>query len=415
MPDLIETYARSTGLKIDKPWIKEDFWPMPFDRYITLSAGSGQAAKNYDHWQIVIDLLNPHIAPLGIRIVQLGDDKVSLYSGTYDLRGKMSVAQSSYLIKRAAAHMGNDSWSAHVAGFLGTPLCAVYGTTDKVLHGPHWQNGPAILLESHRWGHNPTFGSESNPKTVNLIPPEQVANSILDLLGIAARVDHSTQYIGQLYPHTIIDYVPDSAPCLNLGPEVPYTVRMDECFDEAQLLSVLQTGRKVTIVTNRAVNLQLLAAFRSNILSYNHEIDDACPLDYPSKVKTLIQHTAFFSRARDEDVLARLRFRFFDSCAIEQVTYSTRDDYVREAATYLNQTNDDVKKGLDDISQLARIEYKANKLIMSNGKLYLSYAHRAANLAMNDIDARTAPAIDDPLFWRDINHFYIYLKDLCKS
>lgn len=407
MPNLIQTYARSTGLKISDPWVKQDFWPLPFDRYITLSAGSGQAAKNYSHYQLVIDLLNPILAPLGMHIVQLGDDKVPLFSGTYDLRGKMTVAQASYLVKRAAAHLGNDSWSAHVAGYFGTPLVALYGTTDKVLHGPHWQNGPLVLLESHRWGRKPTFGSEGSPKSIDTIPPETVATAILKLLGIQHTSFAATRFIGPLHPHTIFDWIPN-APPPNLSPDIPLTVRMDVGFHEPNLLALLKTGRKVTIVTAQSIDLQLLATFRQSILSYSHEISDTCPLDYPTHIKRLIPNSVFFSRTKEEDVLSRLRFRYFDSCTIEHVPHSTKVDYLRENASYLNISEADAQKSLDNDLNAGILSFKTNKFVLSDSKAFLSYAHLAAGQSTPDLAARAAQVIDTEEFWRDLSHYHIY-------
>lgn len=405
MPNLIETYARSTGLKIDRPWIKRDYWPLPFDRYITLSASSGQAAKSYDHWQLVIDMLNPLIASHGIHIVQLGDKETPLFSGTYDLRGKMTVPQSAHLVQHAAAHMGNDSWSAHAGAALGTPVVALYGTTDSYLHGPHWKDPTkTVLLSSHRNGRKPTFGAEGVPKSVNLIRPEEVANAVLSLLGLTERVTQSTTFIGPLYPHTIFDWVPNAAPCLNLGPDVPITVRLDLEHSEQNLVALLQTGRKVTIVTKLPIDLRVLQQYRAQILSYSHEIDMECPLGYPPTVKRIIQNAAFFTRLADAAQVAALRYRFFDIVVIEQVLPSTLADYARESATYLN-------KPLDTPPQIDRLYMRTNKLIMSRGQIYLTHAHEARSLPTLSIDAKETAVIDDPALWRDLAHYLLYTKD----
>lgn len=402
MISLIETYARSTGLKIGKPWVKEDFWPMPHARFVTFSAGSGQAAKNYTHFQIVIDMLNPVLAPLDIRIVQLGDANTQLFSGTYDLRGKMTVAQSSNLINRALVHFGVDSWSAHAAGILKTPLVALYGTTDKESHGPYWKDvDKTILLESHRHGRKPTFGAENNPKTVDLIPPEDIANAVLRLLGLPQSINRQTQFIGPLYQHTIFDWVPNSSPSLNLGPDIPITARMDLVHSEQNLLALLQSGRKITIVTKAPIDLNLLASFKGSVLSYSHELGADCPLGYPPMVKRLLSNVVFFTRDSDDARVSAIRFKFFDVCSIEQVLPSTKADYLRERATYLNIP-------LDNTPTIDTMRMRTNKFIMANGKTYLSYAHEVAGVECTGIDARDTTVLDDERLWRDLAHFMIY-------
>ncbi len=414
MPNLIETYARSTGLRIDKPWVKQDFWPMPFACFITLSAGSGQVAKNYSYFQLVVDLLNPILGPLDIHIVQLGDDKTPLLSGTYDLRGKMNIAQSTNLLSRAACHLGVDSWSAHVAGYLRKPLVALYGTTSASIHGPHWQDSTrTILIEAHRWCRKPTFGAEGHSKSIDTIRPEEVANAVLKLLSLPNHIDRRTQFIGQMFFFSIFDVIPNSAALPNLALEVPISVRMDIEFNEQVLLAILQTGRKVTIVTHQPINLQLLAAFRANILSYNHEIDESCPLVYPAQVKSLIPNSVFFSRGKDTEALSRLRFHFFDHCTIEQVNYSARIDYVRESALYLNISEIESQNLLDSALKSDILRFKSNKIILSNGSAYRSYAHLSATLPsdLHQSPTQGLSVLDAEEFWQDLNHFHIYEEE----
>ncbi len=403
MPNLIETYARSTGLKIDKPWLKEDFWPLPFDKFITLSAGSGQAAKNYSHWQIVIDLLNPIFQKYNIRIIQLGDKDTPLFSGTYDLRGKMNIAQSTFLLNRALLHMGNDSWSAHVSGALQKPLVAVYGTTDKIIHGPHWQNKDiTILLESHRYGRKPTFGAENFPKSIDLIKPEEIAISVLKLLKVEESINYNTLLIGNLFPHNIFDWIPNSNICLNLNKDIPIVARMDIEFNENELHKLLQTGRKVTILTNKSINLNLLATFRNSILSYNHElINEECSLDYIFNLKRIVQNVVFFTKESNESKIADLRFKFFDVCSIQTLPTVTKDNFLQDTKKYLD-------KEIDLNTNLDKMMFKTNKVIMSKEKIYISYAHLDKDMPLNDFNNKTSNIIDDKKFWADYAHFIIY-------
>ena len=58
---LVEQYALSCGVKIDKPQVETSFFPLPFDKYIILHASSGMPSKNYDYFEDVIETIYPHL------------------------------------------------------------------------------------------------------------------------------------------------------------------------------------------------------------------------------------------------------------------------------------------------------------------------------------------------------------------
>ena len=72
---ILERYALSCGVKIDKPQIYTKFYPNNFGKYITLQASSGMEAKNYDLYQEVVEILSPYLSELGIQVVQIGNGK----------------------------------------------------------------------------------------------------------------------------------------------------------------------------------------------------------------------------------------------------------------------------------------------------------------------------------------------------
>lgn len=407
MPNLIETYARSSGLKIDRPWIKENFYPLPFDKYITLSAGSGQAAKNYDYYQIVINLLFPILKKYNIIIVQLGDKDTPLFSGTYDLRGKMNISQSSGVLKKALLHFGNDSWSAHAAGAFSIPLVALYGTTDKVLHGPTWSNkDKTILLESHRSGKKCSFGAEQAPnKTINYILPEDIANSILKLLELSDKVNIQTQFIGVNYLQVLFEVVPNMVPAPGSLPEgIPIVVRMDHEHNEDGLKLLLQNGYKIHLFVKQPVNLDIIAHYKSNILSYNHEIDENCPFNYIKIIERLISSRSFFSRLIDEEALKKLRFHFFDTCRIENLVNRTEQHFLEESATLLNKT-------IDKSQNYDKLLFRTSKYLLSKDKIYLSYSHMIKDQPTPSFTENEGKIINIPEFWIETNHQTIYKNE----
>ena len=51
---ILESFATSCGLKIDKPYIYEKYYPLNIEKYIILETHDNKyQAKNYDYWQDV--------------------------------------------------------------------------------------------------------------------------------------------------------------------------------------------------------------------------------------------------------------------------------------------------------------------------------------------------------------------------
>jgi hypothetical protein len=408
MSKLLSTYARSTGLQIGTPSLREKFFPLPFERYITLQGGSSQNAKCYDWYQEVLVLLKPILDANHIAILQLGGKDDVLIQGCHDLRGRTSLLQSYFLVKRGLCHVGNDSWLMHMAGSAFRPLVGLYGSTNVANHGPYWCDpAVSILLESHRSGGVPTFASQESPKTVNFISPESVANAVFKLLGIKETLPFSTRHIGAAYAGTVFELIPNTIPAPNFFPGAPMTVRMDKAFNEDVLFKVLQTGRKIHVITDRPINLGLLQQVRGSILSYVHGLgvpgSPDTPILYTDAIKSIFPEHTFFTRLTDEAAVAALRFTYFDHINVLRQSEITKADYIRAALAYVNRA-DTPENTLDIERELGHTRFKSNKFILSGDKAYLSHAHLAAGQATESLNNNQASVIDDPAFWRDILH-----------
>ncbi len=325
---LLTRYATALGLKIGRQWLLESFYPLPTTRYITLHASSGMAAKNYPHYQEVVALIAHILNAQGIQIVQLGAKEDPAINGCVHLQGKTDFHQSSYILRGSLLHIGNDSWIAHRAGEQGVPLITLFGPTSAANHGAY-AHDPAktVFIESHRWGHNPTFAAQESPSSIALIAPETVANAALRLLGIADTIPHKTCYIGPLYQHAILELIPNVCPAATFCPELPVTVRMDILFNEAVLVQLFQTGRKVHIITKGEINANLLAQAKAQVLSYSHEIVEGAEptVPYTDAIRALFPAShAFYTRATDEAAIAAVRFRYFDHVIVNTQRDSRR-------------------------------------------------------------------------------------------
>lgn len=422
MTKILSTYARSTGLRISSrgPNVKQAFFPVAHERYVTIQTGSAQAAKCYDLWGEVLRLLLPILNANKIAVLHLGSKDDAALPGVHDLRGSTSILQSNWLIGRSLLHMGNDSWLAHCAGWHYKPLVVLYGSTDPAPHGPYWSDpSKTSLLVSHRWNGRPTYGNEPI-KTIDLIPPEKVANEVLRLLGISHLFTHQSRFWGALFSNIIFDLVPDAIPAPTFLPDVVINVRMDYLHNEDILAGVLGTGRRINIITKRPIaRMDALSAHRAQILSYNQELSadeaDQPSLDYVATVKALFPQHAFFTKETDIQIVANIRFKYLDHCLIEQTKDVTQADYITNSLLYLNR-EDTPQNRLDIASESSYIDangcalrFRSNKVILAKGGAYPSIAHLEANRPIQSLGDE-ADVIDNPLFWKDLNHFAIYYR-----
>lgn len=151
---LLEEFAKNCNLMptqiIDYVY-PEDPEGLPDGDYITFSPGGSKDAKDYQHWEDVLSNLKEMLPE--IKIYQTGLISEKLYDGVEDRR-KWTYAQTISLIKNAQAHIGVDSFPAHVAAAVETPHLILYGSTDAntvtpVLLGKKLRrSGLQILIET---------------------------------------------------------------------------------------------------------------------------------------------------------------------------------------------------------------------------------------------------------------------------
>ena len=70
---------------------------------------------------------------------------------TENLAGQLALGETAYLLSRAAAFVGPDTATTHMAAALGVPTVALYGPTDPVKWGP-WPRGHGATNPWQRLG-----------------------------------------------------------------------------------------------------------------------------------------------------------------------------------------------------------------------------------------------------------------------
>lgn len=233
---LLDTYALECGIKPPAASHKFPtvFYPLP-DRYITLSPKSGQSAKDYEYFDIVVSLLHPILEHVGIKIIQLGVQAEPQIPGT--IKPHLSLRQSAHGIKNSLCHLTVDTMSAHLAGGFGTPIVEVFGSTAACNTAPYY-SGKHIYLEGYET--LPSYKAEEAVKAVNSIKPEIVAQAVLDILEIKQTIPVKTKFIGDKYKFQCIELIPNFRPDYSTLPNCVINVRMDQFHNEQILAEMVQ-------------------------------------------------------------------------------------------------------------------------------------------------------------------------------
>ena len=384
---LIEQYSLAMGARIDKPFIETNYYPLPFDKYIVIENGFDVKSRIYGMWSDVISAVKPFLDERNIAIVQGGDKDSEQVPGTFDLRGRTSTKQQAFLLKNCLLHCSTNDFLLNVASSFDIPVVAMYGNTFAEAAKPYWGNkSKHVILESDRKGDKPTFLAEENPRTINFVPPEDVSNGILKLLGIELKNKTKTKFIGDLYTTYVLEAVPDFNPPESFNPGIVINLRMDYNFN-LQHMANWGAHRKVNIFTNKVIDLNYLNAIKNNIVGIQQEVCTDLNTKYLSILNNLKIKCELFTK--NKRALGKLRMKYFDYKVLLK----------RE------KTREDLKDRL--VGSPNDYHYKSNKLLFSNGKKYLN---KYDYFAGRDYTGKDHTVVDDPKFWEDQDHIRIYEK-----
>ena len=366
MSHLAEEYAKSCGVKIGKPILNPHYFPILYDKYITIHNDKKVQSKEYDMWPEVIGLLRSHLKD--IKIIQIGAKGEETIEGVDAHMPTETLKQSAYLIENSLAHMGIDSVPVHIASALDKPVVGIYSHTYANTCSPLWnEKTKAITIESDRGGNKPSFSLNENPKTINFINPEKIAQGVLDVLNIDEKINHKTIYIGGHYKSNFFEVIPIKRTTIKAE---NIDVRMDYAHNENVLSEILK--RNIVEVTLSApISENIIKSKRIKKIIYKAESfdKDFCKLIKKEGIPHILVCTS-------SENLSKERVENFD------ILISYLD--IKESIE-----NNKKKINIDDFN---KIKIKSNKKIVCGDKLYESYF---------DLNER-----------KNLDHFYIDLEFL---
>ena len=382
---ILERYALSCGVKIDKPFILEQYYPISLDKYIVFQTSGKGNSRQYDYWLKVFQYIREYTNDY--KIVHVGVESDQSVAGIdIDLRGKTSIRQLAYLIKNSSLYLGIDSLSTHLAGHYDKKIVSLYSYCYAQNCFPIWGKSHNRSLIEVDWAEQgkPSFNLTEKKKNINTIKPETIAKAALHHLGVANDLDLvKTLFIGAEYHNPTIEVIPDSNSYPIFIKDKVCNVRMDYHFSEDSLLR-LASVCKVNIVTAKEININILNSIKAKICGINVVANNNISEDYLTKIKYLgikLNLSAPFN-----DSWSTLSEKFFD--------FKLEKDQLITKSRIKNASEIDES-----------CDFNSEKIIFSQGKVYSCKLFWEKKQPKLD---RCAKVVDDQAFWQESDYFYIY-------
>jgi hypothetical protein len=298
---LIERYATACGVKIDKPYIYDTFFPVNVEKYISFQPFSKYQSKNYDYWDEVVSIISPYLQQNNITLVHIGAKDDKAVNNTLNLCGQTNISQAAYIIKNSIMHVGADSFAAHIASGYGKKIVALYSNNNINNVKPYWTKPEDMVLLSPKVNKKPQYSVNEFPKSINNIKPETIAEGILQLLNIPYNNLPKTVYIGNEYINKTLEIIPDKP--INpaqIGLDA-LVIRMDYVFNE-EVLELFLQQKKCIIFTNKPINEELLKKYKQNIPQLIYLVEKDSDTSFVKTLKRNTINAAFISYLSEEEL-----------------------------------------------------------------------------------------------------------------
>lgn len=383
---VLESFATSCGLKINRPYIYEKYYPLNIEKYIVLETNDSKyQAKNYDYWQEVVNLIQPELKKNNIHILQLCGQNDTRITNAYTIVGH-SNNQKAFLIKNSLLYVGTNNLGISFASFYSKKIVALFGNVFANQGKPYWSEDKDVsLIEGFRVGEKPSYHPTEQIKTINNIMPNKIAKSILDKLNLSNKINFKYINIGNNFNNKTIEIVPNMV----VDPKVfnlPHLIiRMDLEFNENVLEKTLEIS-KCLIVTNKSISPEIIKKYQKNIVQVFYKIDDNNDPNFIKLLKSLNIQYILASYLSDEQI-NKLKIDYMDLGLIIRLSKNNKDNF-KEEIKY----------------------YKSNSFIISNSKLYISEAALEKDLPIKNFNDNIQKVIDIDRFWMHADK-YAFLVD----
>ena len=175
-------------------WFPDLLTPLIGSRFVTIHHGSdkkmaatgGVQTKNLPiaTWVQIV----ARLSSAGLKVVQLGEQHEGLVDGVdLDLRGKTSLSETAFVLKRAAAHIDTEGGLVHMARAMHTRSVVVFGPTPVGFFGYPQNINIAPPLCGNCWWTTDRWATQcprdlAEPECMASHAPEMIAERAIELV-----------------------------------------------------------------------------------------------------------------------------------------------------------------------------------------------------------------------------------------
>jgi hypothetical protein len=383
--NLTEKMALDCGVKVSEPYLDRYFLPTKNDDYIIIDTRSKNTSSEYDYFSDVLDLIKDYLKNANIDVFQLAgekNDKLACDRCYISINKK----QENYLISKTKLLISNENYTLYTASVFNVKSIGLYSLYNPKNLKPIWNENSQIILESDREGNFPSYGtSKETPKTINLISPYVIAKNILDSLGIKNNLSKfELTYLGKSFHQKIIEVVPDFISSEEFMKSRSINLRLDYIKNlNVSVFNYWLANRKVNIITDKDINVNLIAPFKNNIILMTIMMSPNISEKFLKTCKSIGLKLKIFCDT--EDALNEYRFKFLD--------WEIHKDFEKESTL----------KNIKNISKNSK--FISSKILISKGKQFSCKANYTLNKHLDNSDECVILSRE---FEKEIEFFKIY-------
>jgi hypothetical protein len=384
MPHLLKEYSKNLGVNPSKPVVNRHFYPVEPEKYIVIYNEQEIQSKKYEYYKITIGLIKGVLESNGYKVVVIGSEK-NLIEGADYYYPNLSFRKNCYIVSKASAFISIDNALTQYAGSCGIPVVNLYGNIYSSITTPYWlKDNKKIDLEPV-WDKKPCLGLIDPKESINKINPEDVASSILKLIGF--KLDQEINFKSKRRnktKHFQLDVIPTKYVRSPIFDRNVLNIRLDQGVVDEEALFLYCSNHTCNIITKDTLlepkTLQKISGNLKRLIFTVTTIPEKIPDSYFEYLKKLDIEILFL--VTNKNIIDDIRLEYFNS-----------------NVEYIELTKE--KPSDVDLND----KFISFKIVVEGDKSYSSLAHWKKRLDSNN------NILDNPSYWEELDYFYIYEQD----